>query len=113
MRGLRGRENRHWILFQENLEPFHMIAVFVRQEDAAKRCRIDPEVSEPQRELFRAQSGIDHQTHATALDDRRVSATTAAKHRETNHMRRVAARSAGIKDFACETMACRVLAVNH
>ena len=43
MGGLRGREHRHRVLFQENLEAAHVVAVLVGEQDAVQRCRIDPQ----------------------------------------------------------------------
>lgn len=95
-------ENGNRVLFEENFEAFDVIAVFVSEQDAMERCRLDAEVGEAEIELFRAQSGVDQQTHVAALDHRRISTTATAKNREPHHAARVTAMLAMIKDSLAE-----------
>lgn len=73
------------MIFEKYFEPFHVVAVLMRQQNAIELRRVDADLCEPQTQLFCAEPGIDHQAHAAALDDCRVSTTTTAKHRKTNH----------------------------
>jgi hypothetical protein len=87
------------VLFQENLQSPHVIAVLVGEKDAVELIRLDAEPCEAQAELFGAESGIDHQARPAALDHRRVPSTAAAKHREPNHRASLRAECGSRKRF--------------
>ena len=61
-----------------------MIAVFVSEQDAIEAGWIDTDRLHSRRQLFRAQTRVEHQPHAAALDHRRVATTATSKHRKTH-----------------------------
>ncbi len=61
-----------------------MIAVFVSEQDAIEAGGIDTDRLHSRRQLFRAQTRVEHQPHAAALDHRRVATTATSKHRKTH-----------------------------
>ena len=84
MSGGGGGIHRHRRLFQQNPQPADVVAVLVGQENAVDAFQINSEPFRPVGELLRAESGIDQQAHATDLDHRRVSRTTATQYRQTH-----------------------------
>ena len=78
------RIDRHLVFSQEDFEAFDVIAVFVSEQDAVEAGGIDADRLHSRGQLFRAQTRIEHQPDAAALDHCRVATTATAKNRKTH-----------------------------
>ena len=73
------------VLNAENVETANMVAMFVGQEDAIKLFRQDAALLEPKCDLARTEPAIDQNSAMIGGDERAVSGTAAAEHRQTEH----------------------------
>jgi hypothetical protein len=64
-----------------------MVAVLMREQNTIKRSGIHSKQTESQIELLGTETCIDQQTHASALDYRRVPTTPTSKNCKSNHLK--------------------------
>jgi hypothetical protein len=83
--GLRIGVNRNIQFSAENFETANVVAMFVCQQDAVELLRQHPALLEPENDLPRAQSAVDQDLAMIGCDERTISGTAAAEHRQTEH----------------------------
>src|ERR1700730_14887160 len=83
--GPRVRVDRHAESAAEHFQTCHVIAMFMRDQNAIEACGGDPRPLEPLRKLTRYKSGINPDGSTSSTDQRAIPSTTAAKDRHTKH----------------------------
>src|ERR1700732_4993797 len=83
--GPRVRVDRHAESAAEHFQTCHVIAMFMRDQNAIEACGGDPGELEPLRNLTRAKSGINEDPALACSDQSAIASTTAAKDRQTKH----------------------------
>jgi hypothetical protein len=83
--GLRIRVNRHVQFPAENFEAANVVPMFVREQNAVELLGQHAALLQPENDLARAQSAIDQNLAMIGRNQRTISGTAAAEHRQTEH----------------------------
>jgi len=77
--------NRNVEFAAKNFQSANVIAVFVGEQNAIELLQRDPALLDSERDLARAQPTIDQNFAMISGDERAITGTAAAEHRQTEH----------------------------